>query len=162
MTMKEALRIKENSTVSAEQARQFFLNRLQEQASAERTPLAKIELQYLDYSRIKSDKESDRVENEFAEKFDDEEFADRIARLMRAALEQNRSQDPHAPARYRQFLKALKDSPEDGQLFAFIAPALGHRISDTPSGVRRGFWLALGGVLLLSGLLIVWDAFAHR
>ncbi len=154
--------MKENSTVSAEQARQFFLDRLQKQASAERTQLTKIELQYLDYGRIQSDEESDRVEAEFAEKFDDDEFADRIERLMRAALAQDRSKDPQASARYRQYLKVLEASPEDGQLFAFVAPALGHRISDTSSGVRRGFWLALGGVLLLSGLLIAWDAFTHR
>ncbi|HET6936732.1 MAG TPA: hypothetical protein VFI72_17950 [Candidatus Angelobacter sp.] len=154
--------MKENSTVSAEQARQFFLDRLQKQASAERTQLTKIELQYLDYGRITSDEASDRVENEFAEKFDDEEFAERVARLTRAALEQDRSHDPKAPARYRQYLKTLEDSPEDGQLFAFVAPALGHSSSQTSGGARRGFWLALGGVLLLSGLLIAWDAFTHR
>jgi hypothetical protein len=160
--MNKALTMKENSTVSAEQARQFFLDRLQKQASAERTQLTKIELQYLDYGRLESDQESDRVENEFAEKFDDEEFADRISRLMKAALEQDRSQQPQAAARYRQYLKVLEASPEDGQLFAFVAPALGHSVAQTSSGVRRGFWLALGGVLLLSGLLIAWDAFAHR
>ena len=91
--------------------------------------MSKIELQYLDYSRIKSEEEADRVEAAFTQEFDDDEFSDRIGSLVRAALLEDRKHDPQAPARYKQVVNMLKGSPDDGQLFAFVAPALGIRVT---------------------------------
>lgn len=118
-----------SSIASAEQARLFFLDRLQAQARAEGKPLSKVELQYLDYGRIPSEEDADRVGEAFTLEFDDDEFSDKITSLIRTALLQDRKQDQEARARYKEFANMLKGSPEDGQLFAFIAPALGLRVA---------------------------------
>ena len=104
---------------SGDQGRQFFLDRLQAQARAEGKPLSKIELRYLDYSRIESEEDADRVEEAFTREFDDDEFSNRIASLVRNALLQDRKRDPQAPARYKEFANVLKSSSQDSQLFAF-------------------------------------------
>lgn len=152
--------MKEKNTTSTEEARRFFLDRLTNQAAAEGNPLTRIELQYLDYSRIESEEESDRVEAAFDAKFDYDEFADRIVRLLRAALKQDSSHDSRARALYQQHLKALKASPRDGQLYSFTAPAFGVAISGAVPFVRMRFWLVLGFVLLVALGLILWDSFS--
>jgi len=75
-----------NDHTAAEEARQFFLQRIQQQAASEGQPLSELEVRYLDYSRIVSDKQADRLEEEFESKYDSDDFSDRISRLVEAAL----------------------------------------------------------------------------
>jgi hypothetical protein len=147
--------------IAAEEARIFFLDRLQKQAIADHAPLSELEIQYMDYSRIQTNEECDRIEAGFLAKYDSDAFDDRIKVLIQKAIKKDTVTDPKALDRYRQHLSALKDSPH-GQLSSLVSPALTSSMPEVFSVARGRFWAALGIILLVSLLLVLWDTFAQR
>jgi hypothetical protein len=142
--------------ISREQAREFFFNRLQHEARAEGHPLTELELKFLDLSSIESDDESDRIADEFYTDHDlgdEDEFEERITRLINAALAEESISDPQAKKTYKAMLVALAQFRKDDALVDFLRKAIPIRIPERDGPTRLERFASNLVTILLIGLL---------
>lgn len=136
----------------ADRARSFFLERLSRQATTADFALSDLERQFLDYSRITSDRNASALEEEFFLMHDYGSFKAQVRRLMREAVKSDRVTDPGALKQYYRLLRDLKRGRRDQQLALLVEPG----ILDGRSGeeVVRDFALYIIIGLAVVGALI--------
>lgn len=136
----------------ADRARDFFLDRLSRQAMSADFALSDLERQFLDYSRITSDRNASALEEEFFLMHDYGSFKAQVRRLMREAVKSDRVTDPGALKQYYRLLRDLKRGRRDQQLALLVEPG----ILDGRSGeeVARDFALYIIIGLAVVGALI--------
>lgn len=106
--------------VRADKARQFMLERLGRQATAEHRVLTELESQFLDYSRITSEEKATALEEEFFQVHDYTDFKNFVRTLTRNAVRQDRATDAGVQKQYYRLLRDLKRGKHDQQLALFI------------------------------------------
>jgi hypothetical protein len=104
----------------ADRARGFLLERLHRQAADQGLALSDLELQFLDYSRITSEKSASALEEAFFQTHHYGSFKKRVRALMRDAVKSDREKDPGTLKQYYRLLRDLKRGKHDQQLILMV------------------------------------------
>ncbi|MGO9640354.1 MAG: hypothetical protein ACLP1Y_03480 [Candidatus Acidiferrales bacterium] len=146
----------------AQQAKEFLISQVVDEAKRENVPLSEIERKML-YFTESYDPPPDIMEinDEFERDYDSAEYEKKIAGLLRNARVRNRKESPEAAARWKQAVADI--SMEDH----YIMLMLGHRPKSSSASFRQlpldiAIGLALVTVLTLAASVRSPGAFEHR